>query len=280
MQFRTEIGRIESSFEISHDQNVVMLGSCFTDAVGAQLDMDGFMVLHNPMGPMFNPASVARLITCEGYAASDLVKGPDGLWHCLDYASRFCDADPDILLDNVNGYCRSLREAIAQADVMIVTFGSSRVYVYNDTRLIAGNCHRLPAAMFTEELLSVDDIVGQWKEILPLLPKKIIFTLSPIRYTARGLVENSLSKATLRLAIDRLTRMGDTIDYFPAFEILTDDLRDYRFYADDLKHPSDMAVKYIYEKFGEVYFDECTRRRAAEYRRQAMRGRHINREQQ
>lgn len=275
MKFRTEIEQLRGSFDVGFDDRVVMLGSCFSDSVGERLAMDGFAATHNPLGPLFNPLSVAQAYSRRGdYAETDFFCHDD-LWHCMDYASRYSAADPAELADKVNADRRRLTEALEQASVAIFTFGSARVYELLATGHIVGNCHRLPAAMFREVNLSVDRIVDAWTAPdMPKLPPKVIFTLSPIRYTAYGLAANSLSKAVLRVAIAELCRRLGA-DYFPAFEILNDDLRDYRFYAADLKHPSDMAVEYIYEKFTEAYCTPQTRLTIADNHRRALRNCHI-----
>lgn len=276
MEFRTPIGKINSEFGISHSDKILMLGSCFTDSIGERLEHGGFDVVRNPGGPLFNPASIAGAITHAdtAYTARDLVEH-EGIYHCLDFASRFSGKDAEEVLDRVNAVRETIADRLACADLAIITFGTTRIYKYGCK--IAGNCHRLPAATFSESNLAIDEITGIWSQLADRLPKRVIFTVSPIRYTAYGLDANFLSKATLRLAVEQLCNSREGIEYFPSFEILNDDLRDYRFYASDMKHPSDTAVNYIMEKFSETYFDEATRRVAAEFERQAARAAHIER---
>lgn len=278
-KFRTPIEEIHGSFEISHDDTIVMLGSCFSDSIGSRLDDDGFTVSHNPLGPLYNPASIANVIEHhDGYAENEMFSDAS-VWHCLDYASRYSSPQVDILVDKVNAEHCKLIAAINKASVAIITFGTTGVYRFNVTGRIVGNCHRLPASMFTRENLSLDDIVCRWSNVVDLLPEKIIFTLSPIRYVADGFAVNSLSKATLRLAIEAIKNIAEEkdhiVDYFPAFEIMNDDLRDYRFYESDMKHPSAVAVDYIYDNFAEAYFSKKTVETALGYRRTAARARHI-----
>lgn len=269
MKFRTEIEPINGSFSIDHSDRIVLLGSCFSDSIGEQLRLDGFDVTVNPMGPLYNPMSLARvfdlkslLIVCDG-----------DNYHCLDFASRYVAPELDQLEAMVHADLDPLRQAINRATTIIITFGSARVYRNYALQAIVGNCHRLPASDFAVEMLSVDQIVDRWCSLLPP-DKKVIFTVSPIRYVADGLVTNSLSKAILRLAVDQITAHTHA-DYFPSFEILNDDLRDYRFYASDLKHPSDQAVEYIYERFVSTYFSPATCDEARQRRRIAMQNRHI-----
>lgn len=275
MNFRTEIEATHAPFGISHSDRIVLLGSCFTDSVGSRLDDDGFTTVHNPMGPVYNPASIARVVKRQApYSIDDLYRDGSGIYHCMDYAARYSDADGDKLLSIINTRRSELQQRIEDATVVIITFGTARVYDFTPGGYVAGNCHRLPAALFNERLLSIEEIVDEWKPIVESLNKKVIFTLSPIRYTADGLARNSLSKAILRVAIEQLCSESGAV-YFPAFEIMNDDLRDYRFYADDLKHPTAMAVEYIYQYFSRTFFSDATRAQAAECHRETMRNRHI-----
>lgn len=275
MNFRTEIEATHAPFGISHSDRIVLLGSCFTDSVGSRLDDDGFTTVHNPMGPLYNPASIARVVKRQApYSIDDLYRDGSGIYHCMDYAARYSDADGDKLLSIINTRRSELQQRIEDATVVIITFGTARVYDFTPGGYVAGNCHRLPAALFNERLLSIEEIVDEWKPIVESLNKKVIFTLSPIRYTADGLARNSLSKAILRVAIEQLCTESQAV-YFPAFEIMNDDLRDYRFYADDLKHPTAMAVEYIYQHFSRTFFSDATRAQAAECHRETMRNRHI-----
>jgi len=268
MKFRTEIEirRKDFSFLISHADSLLMLGSCFTDEIGSKLDIDGFNVTRNPMGPLFNPASIANALqraTGERlYTADEFARMPDGSYHCLDFASRYQDSRPDALAERVNTDILALGRAARQASVAVITLGASHVFTYRPTMKIAGNCHKFPASDFQQSMLSTEQSVRYLTEIVRCLPeaRMVIFTISPIRHLAYGLHGNNLSKARLMLAVDEIASQPSSVslDYFPAFEILCDDLRDYRFYAPDLKHPSATAVDYIYERFGECYFSKAT----------------------
>lgn len=269
MKFRTEIEPLKGSFTLDHTDRIVMLGSCFADTVSEQLRLDGFDVTANPLGPLYNPLSLARVFDLER-----LQTVCDGVnFHCLDFASRYTAPEREQLEAMVHADLDPLREAIDRATAIIITFGSARVYRHRRLDAIVGNCHRLPAADFAVEMLTVDQIVDRWRALLPG-GKKLIFTVSPIRYVADGLAVNSLSKAILRVAVDQITAQTGA-DYFPSFEILNDDLRDYRFYAADLKHPTDQAVEYVYEHFARAYFSAATMEEAARRRRLAMQSRHI-----
>lgn len=278
MNFRTEISVPRAPFEISHGDGIVMLGSCFTDEVGALLDRDGFMVTHNPMGPLYNPESVLRCLrdAVMGRRRDDYVIGPDAKVHCLSYATRFT-ADDEYALDSrvdeaLDPFADFLYE---QATTLIVTLGSAYVYYRADTGAPVGNCHKFPASFFKRERLSVDRTVDAIGEILSIIPEtitKVIFTVSPIRHTADGLHANQLSKSTLLLAIDSID--DPRVTYFPAYETLLDDLRDYRFYADDLKHPTSMAADYIYEIFQTMFMTSAAMEHATGCRRAAAAAAH------
>lgn len=269
MKFRTEIEPLKGSFALDHTDRIVMLGSCFADSISEQLRLDGFDVTANPLGPLYNPTALARVFDSDDLF---IEQAPDG-FHCLDFASRYTATEREQLEAMVHADLDPLREAIDRATAIIITFGSARVYRHRRLDAIVGNCHRLPAADFAVEMLTVDQIVDRWRSLLPR-GKKLIFTVSPIRYVADGLTVNSLSKAILRVAVDQITAQIGA-DYFPSFEILNDDLRDYRFYAADLKHPTDQAVDYVYEHFARTYFSAATVEEAARRRRLAMQSRHI-----
>lgn len=275
MKFRTEIEPLDFP-PVGADARMVLLGSCFADNIGARLKAQGLDVCHNPMGPLFNPASIARVVerALDGlpYSADHLVER-EGLFHALDWPLRFRCADADALLGELNLRFEALRRSIAGADVLFFTFGTAWVYRLVETGEIVGNCHKLAASEFRRERMSVEQITAIWQPLLARLKatgKRVIFTVSPVRHTADGLHGNNISKATLMLAIDALDA-----EYFPAYEILCDDLRDYRFYGTDLKHPSDAAVEYIYEKFAGTFFTPATietlRQRRAKILRDAHR---------
>lgn len=272
MRFRTEIGTVRGSFGISHESRIVMLGSCFADTIGSRLERDGFNVTHNPLGPLFNPASIARIISRgeRPYGEEDFICDADGTYHCLDFASRYRAATVCDLARMVNDDYLPLAAALNAATTIIITFGTDKVYVHNGT--VAGNCHKLPASQFEEKFLTIDEVRDMWDGLLPASADRIL-TLSPVRYPGDGLARGFLSKASLRVAVDGICRACGA-DYFPSYEILNDDLRDYRFYAPDMRHPSDVAADYIYEIFADAYFSNETRTRALECRRQALRAAH------
>jgi len=280
MKFRTEIEAVKSDHRIGTDSLALMLGSCFTDNIGARLEIDGFDVIHNPLGPLYNPVSIAncisRALAKQRYTADDLTQGQNG-HHCLDYASRYSGVDADSVINHVNSDLAKVSDRINSPDLhtLIITFGSA--FVFERRGVVVGNCHKFPASEFSRRLLSVSEIADIWDEIIDALPENthVIFTVSPIRHLADGLHGNEISKATLLLAIDRLCgKHAARAEYFPAYEIMIDDLRDYRFYAADMKHPSDVAVDYIYDFFLNTYMTKQTQEEALENRRRFRAAQH------
>ena len=274
MRFRTEIERPRARFEIDHQRPVLLIGSCFTDEIGARLDDDGFTTVHNPLGPLYNPCSIARCLelAATGISESDLTAGPRG-WHCLDFASKY-SGEKDHVVTAVNQGLASIKNMLEQKPVVIITLGSAFVFRHLESQRIVGNCHKFPADCFGRELLTVEQASKALKKAIELLHAygccDIIFTVSPIRHLADGLHGNTVSKSTLQLAVDAL----EGVDYFPSYEIVLDDLRDYRFYAADMKHPSEVAVDYIYEIFSDTYFSKTTRAKALECRRASLASKH------
>lgn len=254
---------------------MVMLGSCFTDNIGTLLERDGFAVTHNPMGVLYNPMSILTAMrralgVLPPYSMADLTEGPDGLWHCLDFVTRYSSADAGCLLDTLNSDIAALGESLRSAAVVIITFGTS--YVYFKDGIAVGNCHKFPAKTFTRRRISVSEVARCAESLTALLQgADFIFTVSPIRHTADGLHGNQLGKAALLLGLEESDCGGD---YFPSYEIMLDDLRDYRFYAADMKHPSDVAVEYIYQVFTGAYVMAADMQKAAECRRLAKAAAH------
>lgn len=272
MKFRTEIGPLKGGFKISHDDSIVLLGSCFADNVGQQLQHDGFNVVYNPLGPLFNPASIFSVLKRgrKEFSPDEFINF-NGVWHALSFANRYQDTDPVRLADTLNEQYLALCDAIENATVLIITFGTNKVYELSSDNSIVGNCHKLPAAFFNERFLPVEEILELAKGLE--FNRKTIFTLSPVRYPGDGLPQGFLSKATLRVAIDQLCAAVGA-DYFPSYEIVNDDLRDYRFYNPDLRHVSDTAVTYIYEHFSDTYFSKDTIACAEICRKQFLRSAH------
>ncbi len=282
MDFRTVFTAQPSTLRLNPHRPIVLLGSCFSDYVGRLMRESLWDAVVNPTGVLFNPLSIARLVRLAlgGEPIEEPWLGRDGLWHNWDFPTQFTSltaADCD----------RKCRDAISQlltslrrADALILTFGTSIVYSLVDHRnRVVANCHKQPSSEFVREMVDVDETVRLWHGLLddlralnPML--KFILTVSPVRHIKEGFADNSRSKSRLLLACEELSRLNDDCVYFPAFEILTDDLRDYRFYESDMVHPSAEAAQYIYQKFKETFLNEDDCRLLEQGRKLTMRCHH------
>lgn len=255
MKFRTEITIPPFDRPISYADRLLSLGSCFADAIGSRLAEAKFSIATNPAGPLFNPLSILtlaeRALDEQPYTAADLHRSDDdGMFFLYDLPTRYTECDPAVLLQRANELLKSLKERILQADHLLITFGTAWVYRLASSGAIVANCHKQPQRNFRRERLTTEQIVAAWGRLVERLPEKqFILTVSPIRHLGDRLEGNAVSKAILRLASEELTERYATVRYFPSYEILIDDLRDYRFYADDLCHPAPKAIDYIWEHF-------------------------------
>lgn len=277
MKFRTEIEPTASRNLLRPETPVTLIGSCFADNIGSRLERDRFDAVHNPLGPLYNPMSVASCLNDalagRRYTPSDFVIGPRG-YHCLDYATRYSGADATAIAESLNDSLELLHSRLTSPGILTVTFGTAYAY-YLDGDTLVGNCHKFPANRFDRRRLGIEDISAEWEKLLSRLPSElhVILTVSPVRHLADGLHGNRLSKAVLMLATEQICNATGA-DYFPAYEILEDDLRDYRFYDSDLKHPSEMAAEYIYDHFMDTYMTRSGRSAALEGRRLSAAGSH------
>lgn len=253
MKLQTTVDIKPSAWKIGYEDKILMVGSCFSDEIGAQMTQRALQVTCNPFGTLYNPLSIAQALTMT--EMMELIQH-EGLYHSMAHHGSFSRTDKTEAEQAVRASIQTMQQALQEATVVIVTFGTAWVYemCIDHVWSIVGNCHKLPESTFTRRRLSVDEIVAAWQPILERYPDKHwLFTVSPIRHIKDGLHENQLSKATLLQAVEQLG------DYFPSFEIMLDELRDYRFYADDLVHPSSLAVNYIWERFIGTYCTPQTR---------------------
>ena len=272
MKLQTIVDIAPSSWKIGYEDKILMLGSCFSDEIGAQMTQRALQVICNPFGTLYNPLSIAQAINYQLPITNDqlpLVEY-EGLWHSMSHHGSFSRPTREEAEEAVRASIQTMQQALQEATVVIVTFGTAWVYemCIDHAWSIVGNCHKLPEGNFTRRRLSVEEIVAAWKPILERYPDKHwLFTVSPIRHIKDGLHENQLSKATLLQAIEQLiqsdnkslNRQSSNRQYFPSYEIMLDELRDYRFYADDLVHPSSLAVNYIWERFIDTFCTSQTR---------------------
>jgi len=253
MKLQTIVDIQPSAWKIGYEDRILMVGSCFSDEIGAQMEQRYLHVTCNPFGTLYNPLSIAQALTMT---EMPVLVEHEGLWHSMAHHGAFSRADKNEAEQAIRGSIETMQQALQEATVVIVTFGTAWVYELKDgisglgVSGLVGNCHKLPESCFNRRRLSVEEIVAAWKPILAQYSdKRWLFTVSPIRHIRDGLHENQLSKATLLQAVEYLG------DYFPSYEIMLDELRDYRFYADDLVHPSSLAVNYIWERFVDTF---CT----------------------
>lgn len=262
MQFKLDY-TIETNFEISIRNPILSIGSCFADEIGKFLQHDGFDISINPHGIVFNPISIAQIV--EGYLENtthQLIAVHNNRFVSLLHHGSFSSNKQDKLITMLDEAQSFGVRALHDANTLFITWGSAWVYEWNETNQVVANCHKLPAERFTKRLLSIDEIVNAYLPIVELLlnaKKKVVFTISPVRYVRDGLHENNLSKSVLMLALHQLMCKISNLHYFPAYEIVNDELRDYRFFKQDMVHPNEMGIGYVYEKLEQYCFDEETK---------------------
>ena len=249
MKLYTSVDIVPAVRQIGYGDKILLLGSCFADNIGAKFAEHYFQATINPFGTLYNPASIAAAITNVGN--SQLVEH-NGLWHSMMHHGAFSGKDKEEVLTRCEQSRALLQRALMEASTVVVTFGTA--WVYEMEGKVVANCHKLPANRFTRRCLTVNEIVEMWQPIVASMPDKHwIFTVSPIRHVKDGLHANQISKAILLQAVDQLGQ-----SYFPSYEIMMDELRDYRFYAEDMVHPSAVAVEYIWQRFVENYINKDT----------------------
>lgn len=260
MQLTTPVIITPATLSIDYSTPMLLLGSCFTDEVGERLHAAGFDTLCNPFGTLYNPLSIAaclwRAIDNRLMVGDELV-GYDGLWHSWMHHSRFSHEDKDVCLTRCNQSISQVHQYLSRHPLLVVTFGTAWVFYHNG--LVVANCHKLPSQQFVRRRLDVGEIVDVWQPLMERLGTDILFTVSPIRHMADGAHGNQLSKATLLLATERLVERREQAYYFDSYELLMDELRDYRYYARDMCHPSDVAVDVVWERFQQAYMTAATR---------------------
>lgn len=283
----TKIDIPRSAIRFAYEHRTMFFGSCFAESIGRRLSDSLFCTEINPFGTLYNPASVAmtieRLIDGTPFTSDDLLQY-EGLYHSFFHHSSFSSTSADECLHQINERLQQASAMLSSADRIIITFGTAYVYRLKKTGQVAANCHKLPEKYFERTRLSVEEIVSLWEPLIAKLQKEHpslqwLFTVSPIRHWRDGAHANQLSKATLHLAVEALQEhFPEQTAYFPAYELMMDELRDYRFYADDMCHPSPTAIQYIWERFVEVCMDEPTRRllKEAEEIRRALHHRPFN----
>ena len=247
--------------KIAYSDKVFLLGSCFSEHISFLLDRYKYDVIENPFGILYNPVSMAtcleRVVHKTFYKEHELVQH-DGLFHSMDHHGAFSGSDAKEVLDNINHSIEAAHEHLKECAIVFLSPGTSIVFDYKPTSRIAGNCHKIPATAFEKRRISLDECHASMAHMYFLLktisPKvRVIWTVSPVRHWRDGMIENQKSKATLILAVDALMKVKNDCYYFPAYEIMVDQLRSYRYYAEDLVHPSAESIKIIWEIFRSTY---------------------------
>lgn len=265
MQFRTVIPISESQFPIDYHSKILSLGSCFAVNMAAKLSYYKFQNCCNPFGIIFNPVSIEKLVeravNKDFFTEKDIFFHND-VWHCFEVHSELSNPNKEAFLKLLNELIEVTNQQIIQSTHVLITYGTAWVYRNKDNNQIVANCHKVPQRQFSKELLSIariqtaiNNTISTIRSINPEV--KFIFTVSPVRHIKDGFVENTLSKAHLISAIHSTDNSQFTThNYFPSYEIMMDELRDYRFYAEDMLHPSQVAIDYIWERFKEATISE------------------------
>jgi len=264
MNFRTNIQLQKERNPIDYNSKLLMIGSCFSEHIFDKLNYFKFNTTSNPFGILFNPIAIETLITNainqKEYTEKDIFHLNE-CWHCFDAHSDLSSTDKYELLNNLNTTIEETSKKLKEATHLIITLGTSWVYRFIEKDTIVGNCHSVPQKKSLKELLSIKTIIISLENITTLIksinPKlSIIFTVSPVRHLKDGFAENSQSKAHLLAAIHQIVNPKNQVFYFPSYEILLDDLRDYRFYNSDMIHPNETAINYIWDQFKIVWISE------------------------
>jgi len=266
MELRTTFQIDPPVEKITYNDPVMFIGSCFASSIGTQMGEGRMPVMINPAGAVFNPVSVCNtldtIIREKEFRIEDL-HFYDGTWLSFYHYTDFSSDDPSKVLEKINRKSREALDFLKSSKFLFITLGTARVYKLKKSGLIVSNCHKIPSEQFEFKLLTVEEIVSMWSDQLTklhsLFPQlHVVFTISPVRHWKDGAHGNQVSKSILFVAVEELLRHITGPGYFPAYELVMDDLRDYRFYSDDMLHPSNSAVNYIWESFAECYLDRKT----------------------
>jgi hypothetical protein len=264
MQFRTLIPISKTNNPIDYNSKIISIGSCFAENMAGKFDYFKFQNETNPFGIIFNPVSIekiiSRIVKEEFYTEKDVFFYNER-WHCYEVHSDLSNSDRQELLETLNKTISETNKQLKEASHIIITYGTSWIYRNTDTDEIVANCHKVPQKQFSKELLSVNIIEQSIQNTIDLIETlnpqiNFIFTVSPVRHIKDGFAENQLSKSHLFSAIHSNLKAKNNnlkLEYFPSYEIMIDELRDYRFYAEDMLHPNQVAIDYIWQKFSENY---------------------------
>ena len=265
IKFTTELNVTPSDWKINHHTKITTVGSCFAEVLGSQLANHKFQVLNNPFGTVFNPLSISKLLdlSLDGKPPHPALyhQNADNIWLHHDFHSSLWSDNRLELEEKLKDKQNRVNHFLRDADVLVITLGTAFAYRHRATNLLVGNCHKVSSSHFLKELLHLDQInIGLEHLIFKLQSIKrdlrIILTVSPVRHTKDTLTLNQVSKSTLRLVCHRLAEKFRQVEYFPSYEIMVDELRDYRFYKPDLIHPNSIAEEFIFRTFADAFVDK------------------------
>ena len=265
-KFRTTVEIPAPGISMEYTDKSLWVGSCFAGTIGQMMKDYKFPVIVNPFGTLFNPLSVAgnllRLISRKEYDTNDLFNYQH-TWFSFDHYTGFSNPDRDACLRAVNTAFNAASAWLRHSKFLLLTFGTAVTFKQKKTGKVVANCHKMPSSEFNRHMAEPDEIIDLFNETIDQLRKvnpgiHIVFTVSPVRHWSDGAVSNQLSKSVLHYAIHRILKTHSNTSYFPAYEIFMDELRDYRFYASDLLHPSDSGTDYIWERFTDTYVDKAS----------------------
>ena len=267
MKLRTEINIHKQELSIHHQKHILLTGSCFSENIGEKLKDYKFSALINPMGISYNPISLHQLLSLDSQQLDEnfnLIESNNEIYFHYNFHSKFNSLSAQEFKEKIKEAYRIQSDYLNKKPILIITYGTAWVYELKSNKQVTNNCHKQAASLFNKRLLSKEEIIDSWESLNKKLEKSyrhkfnFIFTISPVRHIKDGFIENQLSKSTLNLAIHQICSNNKNCSYFPSYEIMMDDLRDYRFYKDDLLHPTSMAIDYIWELFSKAYFSKQT----------------------
>lgn len=266
MNFRTEVPIPKSSLTIDFQDKILSLGSCFASNIAEKLSLHKFNVCNNPFGVLFNPVSIKnniQLLINNTNEPDFRIFQYNNLWHSWFFHENFSTNNQSEIETKIQDTITKVSSSLKDAKILIITFGTAYTYSLQNEDFVVSNCHKAPVGWFKKNRLTIVEIIENYNDIINKIKNynpeiEIIFTVSPIRHWADGAHENQLSKSILLLAIDEIVKQNEKTHYFPAYEIVMDELRDYRFYAEDMLHPNSVSINYIWELFSKSYFSNKT----------------------
>ncbi len=268
MRLFTEVDIPEYPFKINYKDALFFAGSCFVENIGGYLEALNLPVIVNPFGIVYNPESIAHqmemILQGKRYTEKDLIQKDNGLWFHYDFHGSFSELNAAEVLQTMNSSLEAAQKALKKARYFFFTFGTAWIYLLRENGQTVSNCHKMPATLFERKRLEVEEITSRFTQIIQQIKRinpeaRFIFTISPVRHMKDGAIENMLSKAVLKVAVHHLIASRPDCYYFPAFEIMYDELRDYRFYEKDLIHLNDTAKEIILEKFLSAFYNSESR---------------------